>query len=266
MSVPVPTDLSAATYDGITSIIRKKKTREASALRRAAQNMKQDRERRVVARAAAVNNVHNGEGEEGQGQSNRKARERANSKIRELRNELNKLLMQRTELEKSVQYQWKEKINDFEQTSLKEEEEEMNKLRQEHERELKQLPEKMRSERQQHAEEEARRKGKRKAAREEMDVSRKKRLKVGEDSTTGHTDDGSRDQITVAEKGKIRHTEIDKDDDPLGNGDAENQDVSLKAKELEEITKEMDYLNKTKSQMIWLLKQVITAEKKQKLR
>ena len=35
--------------------------------------------------------------------------------------------------------------------------------------------------------------------------------------------------------------------------------------ELEKIVDEMNYLNKTKSQMIWLLKQVITAEKKLKL-
>lgn len=270
VSVPVvSTELSAATYEGITSIIRKKKTREAAALRRAAQKLKQEREQRVVARAATAYNI-DGDGKEGRGQPKKKSREKAKSKITELRNELNQLLVQRAELEKSVQYKWKEKINDFEQTSREEEEEEMDKLRQEHERELKQLAEKMRAEQEDHAVEEPSRLGKRKAAREEMDESRKKRVKVVEDSATGHTDDGTRDEIAAVGNGSSQDTELDKDNGPGGNEDADNEQVPLqsaeKTKELEEITNEINCLNKTKSQMIWLLKQVITAEKKQKLR
>lgn len=268
ISVPVSTELSVATYEGIRSIIRKKKTREALALRRAAKKLEQEQERRFVAREAAANNVNDGDGKDGQGQTQKKAREKAKSKILGLKNELNKILMQRTELENNEQ-QWKEKIHDFEQRSLVEEEEEIKKLRQEHERELRQMEETMKAEQKNPAADETSRKGKRQVARGEMDESHKKRLKVGKYSTTGHTNDGIRDEAALVGKRKSRDTAIEKDSGLSGYGDAENEEVSLqsaeKAKELEEIQNEMKHLNKTKSQMIWLLKQVITAEKKQKL-
>lgn len=270
MSVPVvSTEISAATYQGIKSIIRRTKSREALALRRASQKIKQEREQRSVALAAGVANVGDFDGKEGQFQSKTRTREKMKAKITDLKNELNKLLRQRTELEKTVQHQWKEKINDFEQSSLKQEQEEVNELRKEHERELRQLMETMKATQGQPAAEEMTGKGKRRAAREDVDESRKKSRKVGKKCTAGLTKDGLHDETSVVGLGKSRDTDLDKDNGPV-NGDAENEEVSLlsveKAKELKEIQNKMDHLNKTKSQMIWLLKQVITAEKKQKLR
>lgn len=260
MSVPVvSTEISAATYEGIRSIIR-----EALALRRASQKIKQERERRSVALAAGTNNVEDCDGKEWQWQF--QTTKRTKEKIK---NELNMLLRQRTELEEIVQHQWKENIDDFVQSSLEQEKEEMNELRKEHERELRQLVETMKAGQEQPTAEDTSRKEKRKAARQDVDESRKKSLKVGKECTTGLTKDGRHDETSVVGVGKSRDTELDKDNGP-GNGDSENERVSLqsaeKAKELKEIQNEMNHLNKTKSQMIWLLKQVITAEKKQKFR
>lgn len=269
MSVPVvSTEISAATYQGIKSIIRRTKSREALALRRASQKIKQEREQRSVALAVGANNVGEFDGKEGQFQSKTRTKEKMKAKITDLKNELNKLLRQRTELEKTMQHQWKEKINNFEQSSLKQEKEEMNELRKEHERELRHLMETIAMQGQPAAEEMTR-KGKRKAAREDVDESRKKSRKFGNEYTSGLSKDELHNETSVVGLGKSRDTDLDKDNGPV-NGDAENEEVSLpsaeKAKELKEIQNEMGHLNKTKSQMIWLLKQVITAEKKQKLR
>lgn len=215
----------------------------------------------------------------------KKARDAATAKAMELRNQLNKLILQQSELEKNVQHQWKEKINTFEQRSLQEEDDEMNKLRQEHE----QLMEKMRVEEHEIVEEKKvdatttsseSRKGKRKAARQEGEESRKKKPKIGGESTTGkgkkggddqagHHDDGTTSETATVDNAKGGSDDMELvRDDSSGNGDVEKV-VSLqsakKDRELEKIVDEMNYLNKTKSQMIWLLKQVITAEKKLKL-
>jgi len=207
--------------------------------------------------------------------SDKEAKNAAAAKATELRNRLNKLFLQQTELEKNVQYQWKEKVNDFEQRSLKEEEDELNKLR----GEQKQLIEKMRIEHEIVEEKKVgsalseTRKGKRKAERPESEESHKKRLQVGNPTTgkgkRGGDQAGHHAGMTESTTANVKGGGGDKDvvGDEIGNGDVDKGVLhsAKKDKELEKIVNEMNYLNKTKSQMIWLLKQVITAEKKLKL-
>lgn len=183
-----------------------------------------------------------------------------------------------------MQYSWKEKVYEFEERSVREEEDELNKLRQEQ----KQHMEKVRVEYENMEENnfgggggasrENNRKGKRKAEIQleasEASSSRKKKQKVVGDSTTskgkrggdnnqagGHSDVTTETAIVKA-KGGSEDTELAKGDS--GRGDAEKEvllESAKKDKELEKIVDEMNHLNKTKSQMVWLLKQVITAEK-----
>merc|ERR1711983_495001 len=73
-------------------------------------------------------------------------------------------------------------------------------------------------------------------------------------------------------EGKRRRSSEDyrlgEDGDNKGEKEGDEGDAmkerAKKEGELQKIVEEMNYLNKTKSQMIWLLKQVITAEKKLK--
>ena len=57
------------------------------------------------------------------------------------------------------------------------------------------------------------------------------------------------------------NTKVDDDDDD--DGEVKEEEVlksALKEQELKKLMDEMSQLNKTKSQMIWLLKQVITGK------
>jgi len=121
------------------------------------------------------------------------------------------------------------------------------------------------------------RKGKRKAERQEEDSeassSRKKKQKVVGDSISKGKRGGDNNQAgrgdvktetaIVKTKGGSEDIELAKGDN--SSGDAEKEvllESAKKDRELEKIVDEMNHLNKTKSQMVWLLKQVITAEKK----
>lgn len=257
------TEESATQYAGITNILRKKKIWEHSALKAA--KLKQEE------RMAKANDAGTKERE----QSELMARETATIKAKEIRNELNKLFLQQTEVEKSVQYRWKEKIDEFERRSIREEQEEMNKLREEHDSEMKQLVERVRVENEIEEEKkisaiaalgESRRGDKRKAETQGGEgavVESCKKRKV-EGGSTDEKVEGGGDATTL--KGNNENPEHDNNIDTSGNNETSEKESTKKEKELEEIVEEMNYLNKTKSQMIWLLKQVITAEAKQKLK
>lgn len=252
LTIPVSAEESVA-YDAIKSIVRKKKIREASALRAA--KLKQER--------ADNNNMKERE------HSEKEARDAAVTRAADLRSQLNKLFLQQAELEKSVQYKWKEKVDEFEQRSLKEEEDALNKLR----REQKQIMEKVRRE---HDNVEDKkfgapsseiRKGKRKVERQDVEDSRKKKPKVGDSASKGKRGnnqighDGTNETTTMKTRGVSIDEELFGEDDG-GGTEKDILQSAKKVKDLEKIVGEMNYLNKTKSQMIWLLKQVITAEKK----
>lgn len=179
-------------------------------------------------------------------------RERATTRANSARQELNELYLQQSEIEASVQSQWEVKIRDFEERSLRDAQDGMSSLRQEHDAEMKLLMDNSREEHENDKKkklatlsETAGKGGKRKAVESrEARESCNKRLKVGNNSTNEHGKEDVSDDVGKEES--------------LGSVEKE--------RELEKVVDEMSCLNKTKSQMIWLLKQVITAETKLKLK
>lgn len=259
-SVAVSTEEPAARYGGILNILRRKKTWEHAALKAA--KLKQEQKM-----ARANKNKAGGSGaSSGSSKADAKAREAAVAKAQRLRNQLKQLYLQKTEVEKNIQYEYKERINEYEQRSLKEEEEAMEKLRRKQDGETKSLAEKLRAENEMDEEKmrialksirDDRRIGdKRKADRggeEGNHESNKKRQKTAEGGDS------------VAEKGKGGDTKTsDKTTMSKGGDDGDAAEKAEKKKELGKIVEEMNYLNQTKSQMVWLLKQVITTERKMK--
>jgi len=179
-----------------------------------------------------------------------KARERATSNAKQARQELNTLFLRQSEIETSVQSQWEKKIADYEERAVRDEQDEIAALEKKHEDEMREFGERARVEQDEEDEkmrtEVAAVGGKRKAveSREVRESSGNKRMKVG--SNPIHD---QRNQGILEDPGK---------EDSLGSAEKE--------RELEKVVDEMSCLNKTKSQMIWLLKQVITAETKLKLK
>lgn len=227
----------SAIRDAVEAILRRKKVWESSALKTAKLRQEQQTNR--------ANNNNSKERE----QSAKKAREAATAKSNEIRNELNKLFLQQNEIETSVRHQWKEKIGDYEKCSYQDEKDELETLLQEHENEMKQLMEKVKV---------------------EQEADDQKKLTMTSNSGTGKRkaevwDAGGE---SSKKKQKVDTSTIEKHDhekagviDTERSGDVEKKESIKKEKELEKIVYDMSYLNKTKSQMIWLLKQVITAEK-----
>ena len=126
-------------YDLIKRIFLKKKLWESSALRVEA-TKKAEAEAKLAADKVANTKVDEEQ------QSEQRAREAAVAKADEIRAELNKLFIQQAELEKSVQYEWKEKIAEYEKRSYQEEDEILAKLQQEQDIELQQFMEKIKAE------------------------------------------------------------------------------------------------------------------------
>lgn len=253
-------------YDLIKRIFQRKKTWEASAQRAEAT-------KKAVAEAqkAADANTTNQQKDEAE-QREKQTRADAVQKTAEIREELNKLFVKQAEIEKGIQYTYKEKINEYERKSYKEEDELMARLEKEHDEEIKQLIEKNKIE----SEEDKVKKaaallkvtggksaggGKRKA---DDGVGGETSSSSGEPSTKKQkADDGA--AVKTGELSRANdNTKVD-DDDEVEEGE-EVLKSALKEQELTKLMDEMSQLNKTKSQMIWLLKQVITAEAKQKMK
>lgn len=238
---PIAVPVVSSEHDVIKDIFYKKKIWETSALRAA--KLKQEQQ---------INRANNDNPKKRE-QIEKKIRENSTTKANEARHELNELFLRQSEIEKSVQCQWEEKIRDFENRSLQDAEDGMSTLRQEHDREMKQLTEKARVEHENDKEKKfavtsnetttGKAGGKRKAESRESRESGNKRLKV--------------ENSTANVQGKEDASDVGKED-VLGSVEKE--------RELEKTVDEMSCLNKTKSQMIWLLKQVITAETKLKMK
>jgi len=251
-------------YDLIKRIFQRKKTWEASAIRAEA-----TKKAAAEAQKAADANTTNQQKDEAE-QREKQTRADAVQKTVEIREELNKLFVKQAEIEKGIQYTYKEKINTYEKQSYKEEDELMARLEKEHDEEIKQLIEKNKIE----SEED---KVKKAAALLEVtggksvgggSGKRKADDRVGESSTSDEpsakkqkADDGA-----AVKTGELNDTKVDGDDDGEVKEGEEVLKSALKEQELTKLMDEMSQLNKTKSQMIWLLKQVITAEAKQKMK
>ena len=96
---------------------------------------------------------------------------------------------------------------------------------------------------------------------------------VGEASSSG--DEPSTKKQKADDGAAVKTGELSRANDNTKTDDGDDGEVkegeevlksALKEKELKKLMDEMSQLNKTKSQMIWLLKQVITAEAKQKMK
>lgn len=221
LTIPLQAEESV-TYDAIKDMVRKKKIQEASALRTAKLRQEQRND----------NDLGGGEWSE------QRARDAAIAKMTGLKNQLNKLFLQQAELEKSVQYKWKEKVNEFEQRSLREEQEELNRLRQEQ----KQLLEKVRMEHENAGDKRLSvpssetKKGKRKAESDEAEEPRNKRRRVAESATGkggGGGDRGGRSDAKASqEKGVSVGEELVGDDDNE-EGEEKVLESAKKDKELE---------------------------------
>ena len=274
-TLPVSTDVSATHMHGIKAIIRKKKTWEHAAI--------QDAKARQEERLAKANDL----GMKEQDVSDVKARAAATAKAKRMRNELNKLFLQQAELEKGVQYSWKTKMEEYEAQSLREEKEVLDKLKREHDADIQDLEEKVRMENEQDekkmAEEIAALKTgehgngntKRKAESQgtqvgitdESSTHKKRKVEgVGESSQFESTQSSTETTSKCGDDTKATTTSTIIKNDNDGSSDTfEEKESTKQQKELDKIVEEMNYLNKTKSQMIWLLKQVITAEARQKM-
>ena len=243
-------------YDLIKRIFQRKKTWEASAQRAEA-----TKKALAEAQKAADANTTNKQKDEAE-QREKQTRADAVQKTVELREELNKLFVKQAEIEKGIQYTYKEKINEYERKSYKEEDELMARLEKEHDEEIKQLIEKNRIE----SEED---KVKKAAALLKVtggksvggSGKRKADDGVGEASSSDEpsmkkqkADDGA--AVKTGELNEANDdTKVDDDDDGEVKEGEEVLKSALKEQELNKLMDEMSQLNKTKSQMIWLLKQ-----------
>lgn len=163
------------------------------------------------------------------------AMENATRRASEIREELNELAAQQAELKLEAQGQT-EKIKEYEQKLIMEEKEELDQLRREHDDEIEKLVAKM-------------------DAENEMD---EKEMKLNAEKW-GEEVSGTKRQKTLAES-----SSTEKSGGGVTDGETRILECVQKEEELKTILDEIGYLNKTKTEMIWLLKQVITAETKMK--
>jgi signal transduction histidine kinase len=255
-------------------MLRKKKVWEVDALR-AAKKIRleeEERRRRLEEEEAKVAGIGDGDNAEDDAKreierTEQEARDIASAKSREIRSKLNALILQQTELQTSIAKEWKDKIDLYEQQQIQEEESELNKLKEEQNSELKKLMEEVR------AENELEEKRKAEALKALLDESDKRGNKREREEGEGEEPSNNKRRKTsedgeVEEMGEIAEGSKD-DDDGKKNSKAEEgeeKESAKKGKELESILDEVNHLNKTKSQMVWLLKQVITQEAKMKLK
>ena len=159
-------------------------------------------------------------------------------RVQELRSELSKLSTEQAEIEKGIQLKYMTKLRDFESKSRQDEKKELEELQRRQDLEMKELLEN-------HAL--ARKADEEKCQERIKEIKRisgekRKALEMG-------TEEGEIDDGTGSDNAKKPLSESDK-----------------KKEELEAIMAEMNEMNKTKSSLVWLLKQVITAEKKAELK
>lgn len=261
---------------GIKAIIRKKKTWEHAAI--------QDAKARQEERLAKANDA----GMKEQEVSDVKARAAATAKAKRMRNELNKLFLQQAEVEKSVQYSWKTKMEEYEAQSLREEKEVLDKLKREHDADIQDLEEKVRMENEQdekkmaeaiaalktgaeHGHGSTKRKAESQGTQggitDESSTHKKRKVEGGGESSQFESTTQSSTETTSkgGDDTKATTTSTINNDNDGSSDTLEEKESTKQQKELDKIVEEMNYLNKTKSQMIWLLKQVITAEARQKM-
>lgn len=155
----------------------------------------------------------------------KQSRDRASAQVEKGKEQLDKLQSEKTNLEGSVLAEWKGKIAEFEQQMSDSQKQELDDLKLEH------------------------------------DGVVDKMLKE-------ITEENNADQLKLAEAlnevGNEKKRKLDSisTEDETGTTEAEEKELQsvVKQKELKTIMEEMNDLNKTKGQMVWLLKQVITAE------
>jgi hypothetical protein len=216
-------------------------------------------------------------------------REAAVQQVQEGRGQLEKLSMQRTELENREHSEFRAKIDKFTEESLQEAETVMKQLKQQHDREVKLMIEEAQRVNESDERELA-------AKLCEMDEDKKRKADVavsGEgtsqcpkkqktekstiDTESSAEADGELYQDLFGESpvktnSKPKAEESDDETDLFGDiSDEDDKPTNVprsvkKKEELKALTEEVNDLNKTKSQMIWLLKQVITAETKLKMK
>lgn len=265
------------TYEAIRDILRKKKLWEFAALEaaRAKQQAIADAEANVDLEAKA--------------KLEEQEREAAVQQVQEGRGQLEKLSMQRTELENREHSEFRAKIDKFTEESLQEAETVMKQLKQQHDREVKLMIEEAQRVNESDERELA-------AKLCEMDEDKKRKADVavsGEgtsqcpkkqktekstiDTESSAEADGELYQDLFGESpvktnSKPKAEESDDETDLFGDiSDEDDKPTNVprsvkKKEELKALTEEVNDLNKTKSQMIWLLKQVITAETKLKMK
>ncbi|EJK65606.1 hypothetical protein THAOC_13514 [Thalassiosira oceanica] len=159
-------------------------------------------------------------------------------RVQEIRSELGKLSTEQAEIEKGVQLKYMTKQREFEYKSRQDEKKELEELQRRQDLEMKELLE-------EHA---LARKADEAKCQERIKeirrISGEKRKALGMGTEEGEIDDG-----TGSDNSKKTVLESDR-----------------KKEELKTITAEINELNKTKSSLVWLLKQVITVEKKAELK
>ncbi|KAL3771240.1 hypothetical protein ACHAWO_005180 [Cyclotella atomus] len=268
------------TYDAIKNIMIEKKAREQSQL--------EMRAKQQVARKKQLPTPEERE-------KIAEKREAAVLQITQGKEKLQKLLLERDELEKSIRSEWDEKIKKFKKDSLLKEEEAINILKSNHEEEMKQLKQDVEAQNKADDDELA-------AKLTEMDEE-KKRKADGDKTATAPTSDNTTSELNAPStpkrqklnepvedgemgdskepndlyddlfespvKAALKQEEIeDSDHELFGDSDdeVEKSPGGQKKEELNKINGDLNDLNKIKSQMVWLLKQVITAEAKLKMK
>ena len=151
----------------------------------------------------------------------RESRAKASMQVKEGKEQLDKLQGEKTSLEGGILSSWNAKIVDYEQQMVVEENKELHSLKQDHE------------------------------------------SVVGKmlDNVTGENN-ADRVKLTEAlnEVGNDKKRKLSSDEVESAEDKTEVPQSVKKQKELQTTMEEMNELNKTKGQMVWLLKQVITAE------
>jgi len=216
----------AETQKSIKSIIIRKKELERDAMRAA----QLEQERRIAKESPQSQAKGDDDGTE--------RRALVKQRVQEIRSELNKLYTEQAEIEKGVQLKYMTKQREFESKSRQDEKKELEELQRRHDLEMKELLEEH---------EVARKSDEAKCQERIKEIKRisgekRKALEMG-------TDEGEIGAGTGLDNAKKTVLESDK-----------------KKEEIKAIMAEMNELNKTKSSLVWLLKQVITAEKKAELK
>lgn len=212
-------------------ILRRKKTWEASALRAA---KSREESLKIDDNNAAVD--ADDDAREREELSDKAAREDAMMRANEARDELNRLFLRQADLEKNAR-QWNERMNDYEQSSLRGEKDELEKLRRDHDDEIERLEEKMRVENE--IDEEERKSaaiGRKRMAKEgaaEEEESRRKRQKVGESITAKAGGNASDSEINNTPTGWMANSNAgDGSSGKIGVGEAKVSGSVQKEEEL----------------------------------